>query len=129
MSFRLPTFGPAQMVLAVALLLLGLFLYAMAQTAVQAYRLGQREQAVFAQVEQLRRQRAELEGLLAYLKSDEYIEGFARQQFGYVKPGETLVEVIGPEAQKEPRRAGERWWEAAFGISAAEVQSTPVPRP
>ncbi len=122
MSFRLPTFGPAQMVLAIALLLLGLFLYAMAQTAVQAHRLGQEEREVFAQVEQLRRQRAELEGLLTYLKSDEYIEGFARQQFGYVKPGETLVEVTAPAAAKEQRRAGERWWEAAFGIAAAESE-------
>lgn len=117
------------MVLAVALLLLGLFLYAMAQTAVQAHRLGQRERGVFAEVEQLRRQQAELEGLLTYLKSDEYIEGFARQQFGYVKPGETLVEVTAPQGEREQRRAGERWWEAAFGIAAAELEPTPVPTP
>ena len=118
MTFRLPTFGPAQMVLVIALLLLGLFLYAMAQTAVQAHRLGQEERTVFAEVEQLRRQRAELEGLLTYLKSDEYVEGFARQQFGYAKPGETLVEVSAPPAPKEPRRPGERWWEATFDVSA-----------
>lgn len=117
------------MVLAVALLLLGLFLYAMAQTAVQAHHLGQQERDVFAEVEQLRRQRAELEGLLAYLKSDEYIEGFARQQFGYVKPGETLVEVTAPPAEREQRRAGERWWQAAFDISAADLQATPTAKP
>lgn len=117
------------MVLAIALLLLGLFLYAMAQTAVQSHRIGQQERLVFAQVEQLRRQRAELQGLLTYLKSDEYVEGFARQQFGYVKPGETLVEVTAPPAaQKEQRRPGERWWEAAFGVSAAgPPASTPTP--
>lgn len=109
------------MVLAVALLLLGLFLYAMGQTAVQAHRLGQRERDVFAEVEQLRHQQAELQGLLTYLKSDEYIEGFARQQFGYVKPGETLVEVTAPAAQKEQRRPGERWWEAAFDVSSADL--------
>lgn len=116
------------MVLAVALLLLGLFLYAMGQTAVQAHRLGQRERDVFAEVEQLRHQQAELQGLLTYLKSDEYIEGFARQQFGYVKPGETLVEVTAPPAPKEQRRAGERWWEAAFDVSAAK-RPTPTPTP
>lgn len=127
MSLRLPTFGPAQMVLAIALLLLGLFLYAMAQTAVQAHRLGQEERQVFAEVEQLRRQRAELQGLLTYLKSDEYVEGFARQQFGYVKPGETLVEVTAPVVQREQRRPGERWWEAAFDVSAADLRATPTP--
>ncbi len=116
------------MVLAIALLLLGLFFYAMAQTAVQAHRLGQQEREVFAEVQQLQRQRAELQGLLTYLKSDEYIEGFARQQFGYVKPGETLVEVTAPAAQKEQRRPGERWWEAAFDVSAADL-STASPTP
>lgn len=115
------------MVLAVALLLLGLFLYAMAQTAVQAHRLGAHEREVFAEVEQLRRQRAELQGLLAYLESDEYVEGFARQQFGYVKPGETLVEVTAPAAEKEQRRAGERWWEAAFDVSAEDLRARPTP--
>lgn len=115
------------MVLAIALLLLGLFLYAMAQTAVQAHRLGAHEREVFAEVEQLRSQQAELQGLLAYLKSDEYVEGFARQQFGYVKPGETLVEVTAPAAEKEQRRPGERWWEAAFDVSAEDLRARPTP--
>ncbi|TAK81120.1 MAG: septum formation initiator family protein [Dehalococcoidia bacterium] len=127
MSLRLPGFGPAQMVLAIALLLLGLFLYAMAQTAVQAHRLGAHEREVFAEVEQLRRQQAELQGLLTYLKSDEYVEGFARQQFGYVKPGETLVEVTAPAAEKGQRRPGDRWWEAAFDVSAADLGPSPAP--
>ena len=115
------------MVLAIALLLLGLFLYAMAQTAVQAHRLGQQERDVFAEVEGLRQQRAELQGLLTYLKSDEYVEGFARQQFGYVKPGETLVEVTAPAATKEQRRPGERWWEAAFDVSAGDLPASRPP--
>lgn len=115
MSFRLPTFGPAHMVLVVALLLLGLFCYAAVQTAAQSYRLRQHERAVYNQVQELRAQQAELQGVLAYLKSDEYIEAFARQQFGLVRPGETLVEVDAPQAPPTPRRPGEKWWEALFG--------------
>ena len=121
MQFRLPTFGPAQMVLSVAVLLVALFCYAMVQTAAQSYRLRQHEREIAGEVQQLRDQRAELQGLLAYLKSDEYIEAFARQQFGLVKPGETLVQVDGPRASVPPRRPGEKWWEALFGITPANA--------
>ncbi len=116
MQLRLPTFGPAHMVFAVALLLLGLFLYAAVQTAAQSYRLRQHEREVFAQVQDLRQERAELQGLFAYLKSDEYTEAFARQQFGLVKPGEILVQIDAPPAPPVQRRPGERWWESLFGV-------------
>ncbi len=108
------------MVLAVAILLLGLFVYAAIQTAAQSYRLRQHEREVFMRVQELRQQRAELQGLLTYLKSDEYIEAFARQQFGLVKPGEILVQVDAPAPPPVQRRPGEKWWEALFGTSPAE---------
>lgn len=103
------------MVFAVAVLLLALFLYAAAQTAADAYRLRQEERAMLVEVQDLRDQRAELDGLRRYLQSDEYIEAFARQQFGLVKPGETLVQVDAPPAPQEQRGAGEKWWETLFG--------------
>jgi cell division protein FtsB len=108
------------MVLAVAVVLLGLFLYAMVQTAAQSFTLRQSERELFAEVVELRTEHAELEGLLAYLQSDEYIEAFARQQFGLVFPGETLVEIDAPPAPEEQRRAGERWWQILFGSRAHE---------
>ncbi|MGE3856907.1 MAG: septum formation initiator family protein [Dehalococcoidia bacterium] len=125
---RLPTFGPSHMVLAVALLLLGLFVYAGVQTAAQSYRLREHEREMFMRVQELRQQRAELQGLLAYLKSDEYVEAFARQQFGLVKPGEILVQVDAPVAPPPERRPGEKWWEALFGttpVITAAPASTP----
>ncbi|GMU40272.1 MAG: hypothetical protein AMXMBFR23_11380 [Chloroflexota bacterium] len=122
---RLPTFGPAHMVLVVALLLIGLFLYAMVQTAAQSYRLRATERDLFLEVQSLREQRAELEGLLAYLNSDEYVEAFARQQFGLVKPGETLVEVDAPPGATQGVQPGQRWWEALFGAGVREGSPTP----
>jgi cell division protein FtsB len=124
--FRLPTFGPTQMVLTLAILLLGLFAYAFFQTAAQSYLLREAERDLFVEVQQLREQRAELEGLAAYLESDEYIEAFARQQFGMVKPGEVLVQVDAPQAPGAVRRPGERWWEALFGTTSkrSSVEST-----
>ncbi|MCA9847742.1 MAG: septum formation initiator family protein [Dehalococcoidia bacterium] len=128
MRFRLPAFGPAQMVLTLAILLLGLFAYAFLQTAAQAYRLRETERTMFDEVHGLREQRAELEGLAAYLESDEYVEAFARQQFGLVKPGETLVVVDAPTTSGPVRRPGERWWEALFD-TAAPLTPTPGASP
>lgn len=106
------------MVLTLAILLLGLFAYAFLQTAAQSYRLREMERELFVEVQDLRVQRAELEGLAAYIESDEYIEAFARQQFGLVRPGEILVQVDAPPSEVDPRRPGERWWEALFDTAA-----------
>ena len=125
MRFRLPMFGPAHMVLTVAVVLVALFCYAMVQSAAQAHRLRQHERDLHAQVRELREQRAEITGLLTYLKSDEHIEAFARQQFGLVRPGETLVQVDGPPSRPPARLPGEKWWEALFGLRA----EAPPPRP
>ncbi len=131
MSFRLPTFGPTQMVLTLALLLVGLFGYAFLQTAAQSYRLREAERDLLLEVQDLREQRAELEGLADYLESDEYIEAFARQQFGLVRPGETLVEVDAPQGAADERVPGERWWEALFdtasvgGVATGTAEAPP----
>jgi cell division protein FtsB len=121
--FRLPTFGPVHMVFAVAVVLLGLFLYSMVQTAAHTYQLRQTERELYHEVVRLRAERAELEGLLAYTQSDEYIEAFARQQFGLVRPGEILVEVDAPPAPRDQQlRPGERWWHVLFGSRAHELR-------
>ncbi len=113
-ALRLPTFGPAHMVLAVAALLLGLFLYAATQTATQTYRLHDERRDLTHQVELLRQQKAELEGLREYLASDEYAESVARSQFGLVRPGETAVVVDAPIAPIPEAVPGQRWWESLF---------------
>lgn len=113
-ALRFPTFGPTHMVLAVAALLLGLFLYAAMQTATQTYRLHDERRALAQEVEVLRTQKAELEGLREYLGSDEYVESVARSQFGLVRPGETAVLVDAPVAPTPAAQPGERWWESLF---------------
>ena len=107
-------FGPSQMVIVVALLLLGLFLYATVQTAAQSHRLRIQERELRAEIATLQSQRAELDGLSRYLASDEYIEAFARDRFGLAYPGEIVVEVDAAEPLTTVRAPGERWWEALF---------------
>jgi cell division protein FtsB len=114
---RLPTlgsFGPVHVVLAVAALFLSLFLYSAVQTAAQTYRLHEQRRELTYEVDELRRQHAELQGLREYLTSDEYLEAVARTQFGLVRPGETAVLVDGPTKPQPERTADQRWWEALF---------------
>ncbi|MEX2447038.1 MAG: septum formation initiator family protein [Dehalococcoidia bacterium] len=113
------------MVFVVAVLLLGLFLYATVQTAAQSYRLRQYERELHVEMQELHARRAELQGLLTYLESDEYVEAFARQQFGLVRPGETLVEVDAPAPPPAPRVAGARWWESLFGTRSEPATTQP----
>jgi cell division protein FtsB len=102
------------MVLAVAALLLGLFLYAAMQTATQTYRLHDERRELTQEVEALQVQKAELEGLREYLASEEYIESVARSQFGLVRPGEIAVVVDAPAAPTPEPEPGQRWWESLF---------------
>jgi len=103
------------MVLAVAGVLLALFLYSLFQTAQSNYALQTELNGARDSVYALQVQKAELEGLKQYLQTDEYIEGVARQQFGLVRPGEIAVAVDAPGLSQALRQPGERWWEALFG--------------
>ncbi len=111
----IPAFGPAHIVMAVAALLLVLFAYSAAQTAAQTYRLREARQALETELSELRLQRAELEGLRAYLASEEYIEAVARGQFGLARPGEIAVTVEAPASADPEHVPGQRWWQALFG--------------
>jgi cell division protein FtsB len=97
----------------VALLLFVLFAYSLFQTTRGSTQLAVQYRDLEAQVADLSRQQAELEGLRAYLATDEYIESVARAQFGLVRPGETAVLVQAPPAEAQ-HRPGERWWQALF---------------
>ena len=123
LRLRLLPFGPVQMLLAVAALLLALFAYAGVQTAAQNYRLAEQRREVDREIAELQGQIAELEGLREYLASDEYVEAVARSRFGLVRPGETVVVVEDRAAPNAAgladdatldREPGERWWEALF---------------
>lgn len=111
---RFPTFGPTHLLMAVVALLLVLFAYSALQTAAHTYHLRELERSLQTDVLALREQRAELQGLSEYLRSDEYIEGVARTQFGLVRPGEVAVIVDGPPAAETVIEPGERWWQTLF---------------
>lgn len=117
MSLPLPRvrFGPTHMVLAVSLLLVSLFAYAAVQSTARSHGLAEERHRLELELWELRRQRGELEGLVDYLLSDEYIEGVARLRLGLAREGEIPVFIDAPDEEDQLRKPGERWWEAQFG--------------
>ncbi len=102
------------MILAVATLLFGLFAYSLLQTTQSSIRLGEQEVTLRAQVAHLERDKADLEGLRAYLATDEYIEAVARAEFGLVRRGETAVYIQAPPLPEVEARTAHRWWQELF---------------
>lgn len=106
--------GPVQMILAVAVLLFGLFAYSLLQTTQSTLRLNEHQRVLQLEVAVLMREKADLEGLRAYLATDEYIEAVARSEFGLVKPGEIAVTVSAPPEPESTSKVPRRWWQELF---------------
>jgi cell division protein FtsB len=102
------------MVLAVAALLFGLFVYSLLQTTASSARLNEQQRTLQAEVAVLQREKADLEGLRAYLATDEYIEAVARSEFGLVRHGETAVLVQAPPQPEAEAKQARRWWQELF---------------
>lgn len=107
-------FGPAQLVLTLASVLLALFLYSAGHTIAQNVRVHRQVEQSRVEVYHLRLQKQELQGLRDYMQTNEYVESEARSRFGLVRPGETEVVVDAPQAPLAERQPGQRWWEALF---------------
>ncbi len=78
------------------------------------------------QLQHMRQQHDSLTKLVAYYKDPFVIENQARQQLGYVRPGEHAVVVIGTNSQEQSTSSHlvnapttqsywQEWWNAFFG--------------
>jgi cell division protein FtsB len=89
------------------------------------HQLGQDENSIRREIDQLDRDNAQLTAVRDYLKTNEYIEYVARRILGLVYPGETLV-VVNSDAPAAtaptpaPTTEAEPWWKELF-------VPTPVP--
>ena len=84
-------------------------------TFLHSYRLVSDENRLQEEVETLMEHRDQLIQIRDYLGTDEYVEFMARRVFGLVKPGEKLVVVEAPAAEREPQRDDLTWWQRLFG--------------
>jgi cell division protein DivIC len=83
------------MVFVVPLLVYGA--YSIGDRWYQNYILTRQEETIRAQVMQLREENLRLQQELNEAKSDAGIEQTAREQLGLIKPGDTAIQLVGPQ--------------------------------
>ena len=103
--------SPSRLLFFLALLCAGYFAYTAVAGAVRAQRLDDQLAEYRQEIARLEQQRAYLEGVLEYVRSDEYVEQVARRELGYVREGEVPVVVVGPTPTEPPP---DEWWEWLF---------------
>jgi cell division protein FtsB len=109
-----------RIILIAAAVVVGYLVFSSVVTGLKSHGLAHDENTVRKEIVDLQRQRGELVAIREYLSSDEYVEGVARHVLGLVKPGETRVIVMSPDADAEqsPAEAAPAagtWWESLFG--------------
>jgi cell division protein FtsB len=98
----------------------GYFAFAAYGEDLFSHRLSHEEQQVRDEIDRLVQQKAELEALRDYLRTNDYVEGVARRVLGWVRPGETLyvIESDAPATPEVTAANGEpsdqTWWERLY---------------
>jgi len=118
---KLPRLSLARIVIILAAIAVGYFVFSAAGDALLSHKLNQNEQQLRDQIDQLSRQQQELQAVRDYLNTNDYVEGVARQVLGLVRPGETLFFVnSNAQATPAPTPGGDLnatpqpWWERLF---------------
>lgn len=118
---KLPRLSLTRVVIIVAAVVVGYFLFAAAGDVLLSRELSGDKRELRSEVAELGRQQSELEAIRDYLRTDEYIEGVARRVLGLVRPGETLVIVsssVQPTPAPTPQDGVEGdprpWWEELY---------------
>jgi cell division protein FtsB len=112
--FRL-FFSPGRLLLLATLAVAGYLLVSAGTNFLHTYRLAGDEAELRQQVEALLEEKAQLQQIRDYLRSDEYIEFMSRRVFGLVKQGESMVVVDAPPESRAGDDAGLKWWQRLFG--------------
>ena len=117
---KLPRLSIAQIVLVLAIAVVGYFAFAAVGDTLLSQRVNRDEQQLRQEVVALQQDQAKLEAIREYLWTDEYVEGVARRLLGLVRDGESLV-IVSPSGTATPApepSAGDqaplRWWERLY---------------
>ncbi len=117
---KLPRPSFAQVVLLLALAVIGYFAFVAVGGTLLSQRVNQEEQALRQEVAALEQDNATLEAIREFLCTDEYVEGVARRMLGLVRKGESLV-IVAPSVTATPALESDpgenrqrRWWEELY---------------
>lgn len=109
------------MVIILAVLAVGYFLFAAIGDTILSQRLNQEEQQLQRNISDLQNDQAELTAIRDYLQTNEYIEGAARRLLGLVRPGEQLYIIASsvtptpPAPDESDDEEPKSWWEQLYG--------------
>jgi len=87
---RLPA-PPTNIITVIASTLAVFFILAFGGKALEAYRLQRHNALLRKEIAALEEQQQQLPARLEYVKSPEYVEKVAREQYKWTKPGQTLI--------------------------------------
>jgi cell division protein FtsB len=115
-----------RLAIAVLVAFSGLIVFSFSGLVLSGYRLNQQAEALRQEIRELKVEDEQLQKDATYLESDEGLETLAREQLGWVKPGEVAVitipskteerETAGPvEPRMRERPYWQRWWDMFFG--------------
>lgn len=83
--------------------------------------LDQEQAAARQEVAELETRKETLQRLRDYLASSDFVMEEARRNLGLVRPGETQIVVVGPQAPAQGT-AGKSWWEVLFDYGDADAE-------
>ncbi len=118
--------GKGRLILVGTLAVLGFFVFSFGGLVLNGYRLNQQADALRRDIKALEVENEKLQGEAAYLEGDQGLEKMAREQLGWVRPGETGVVTI-PSVKDDGERSvpttaskgsempnWRRWWDLFF---------------
>lgn len=92
----------------------GYFAYTALVGTYRNHQLAEEERALQLEVHELREEKAYLEGIRAYVETDEYVEHEARTRLGYAREGEVPFVIVSPLEQSSDDGEAREWWERLF---------------
>ncbi len=116
-----------RLVAVAGLAVLAYFLFSLSDLVISKHRLDERLTSLQSEVSRLEAESKDLEREVAWLQTDEAVEALAREELGWVKPGETGVAAVSPTAVAVPETAAstkiklghepnwQRWWHLFVG--------------
>lgn len=118
--------GKRRLIVFILIAVVGLILFSFSSLALSGFRLNQQAEVLRREIGALKAENEVLQKEVRYLESDEGLEKLAREQLGWLKPGETgVVTVPSKTIEKskttplDPRRRESpnwrHWWDLFFG--------------
>jgi cell division protein FtsL len=115
-----------RLVIAAVVVVAGFIMFSFSGLVVNGYRLNRQAEALRQNIQELKTENDQLQQEATNLESDQGLEKLAREELGWVKPGDVAIITIptnseeqvsqsAPKAQAPEIPHWQRWWDMFFG--------------